>query len=87
MWSTWKNRMSGDCDGAGICLRFQRLSSMFQRCRLKEDGASGRRKCRERFFYKGLVGLKGSSDKASKRIRLCQDLHCGENGIIKDKER
>lgn len=54
---------------------------MFQRCRLKEkeNGASGGGKCRERFFYKGLVGLKGSSDKASKRISLCQDLHCGEN--------
>lgn len=33
----------------------------------------------ERFFYKGLEGLKGSPDKAYKRISLCQDLYCGEN--------
>lgn len=90
MWSTRgrkKHRMSARWDCAGACLRFQRLSSMFQRCRLKEDGACGRGKCAERFFYKGLVGLKGSSDKASKPISLCQDLHCGENGIITDKRR
>lgn len=78
--------MSGDFGGAGVCLRFQRLSSMFQRCSAKGRWSEQKRQV-QRFFYKGLVGLKGSSDKASERIRLCQDLHCGENGIITDKKR
>lgn len=52
-----------------------------------EMQAHRRDKCRERFFYKGLVGLKGNSDKASYHIRLCQDLLCGGNVIIKDRRR
>lgn len=64
-----------------VRLRFQWLSSMFQRCRDK---------CRESLFFffvffKHLVGLKGNSDKASYRLR--QDLVCVENVIIKGRRR
>ncbi|CAB1461086.1 unnamed protein product [Pleuronectes platessa] len=34
--------------------------------------------CLQRFLYKGLAGPRGSSDKASEPMSLCQDLRCAD---------
>lgn len=52
-----------------------------------KTGRAEEASARRDFSTKGLVGLRGSCDKASERIRVCQDLHSGENGIKKRRRK